>query len=120
MNRSTLVGDGVTIAVGSDIGAGYERSMVRVARAMIESAASSGDDHPDAATAWYSITAGNADALGWKDEGRLTPGASADLVVIQPNIPWRDSAADPLANLMFSWDDRWIKATMVRGNLVNS
>ena len=118
MDRVALLRDSVKLAVGSDIGAGYERSMVRVARAMIEAAASLGGDYPDAAAAWYAITAGNADALGWADAGRLRAGAAADLLVIEPTIPWLDSPVDPLSMLMFAWDDRWLKQTMLRGQLV--
>jgi guanine deaminase len=115
MNRHELLADGIELALGSDIGAGYERSMVRVARAMIESAASIGAHFPSAAEAWYAITAGNADSLGWSDAGRLNVGAAADLVVIEPDIPWLDGRHDPLARLMFSWDDRWLRRTMLRG-----
>jgi len=115
MNRAALMRHDVPLALGSDIGAGYERSMVRVARAMIEAAAIIGDVVPDAASGWHAITAGNADALGWKDAGRLATGAPADLLVIEPDIPWLDSQASPLANLMFAWDDRWISRTLLRG-----
>jgi len=118
MQRHTLAGEQVAITLGSDIGAGYERCMVRVGRAMIEAAASLGDSYPDAATAWYTITRGNADHLGWQDIGRIAPGASADLVLIKPNIPWLDRTVDPLSQLMFAWDDRWIERTFVSGNLV--
>lgn len=118
MQRETLVNDKVAITLGSDIGAGYERSMVRVGRAMIEAAASLTEKHPDAATAWHAITTGNANHLGWTDIGRITPGASADLVLIKPNIPWLDRTVDPLSQLMFAWDDRWIEKTFVRGDLV--
>ena len=64
MNRNVLAGDGVKIALGSDVGAGYERSMVRVARAMIESASAIGESYPTPAEAWYQITAGTAKGLG--------------------------------------------------------
>jgi len=102
MPRHMLVNDSVSITLGSDIGAGYERSMVRVGRAMIEAAALLGDAYPDAATAWYTITMGNANHLGWYDIGRIAPGASADLVLIKPDIPWLDQIVDPLSQLMFA------------------
>lgn len=131
MNRSSHLSAGVSITLGSDIGAGYERSMVRVGRAMIDAAmriASNGEmakggsavgpsaDVPSAAEAWHQITAGNADALGWTDVGRLEPGKSADLCVIEPDLPWR-SSVDPLSTLMFAWDDRWICQTILRGQV---
>ncbi len=115
MDRAAMLSDSVKLAIGSDIGAGFERSMVRVARSMIEAAAAIGDDYPDGSAAWYAITAGNADALGWTGAGRLRVGAAADLLVIEPSIAWLNSAVDPLSMLTFAWDDRWLKRTMLRG-----
>ncbi len=119
MNRSRLVNDRVALALGSDIGAGFERSMVRVARSMILAAASLGGAQPSAAEAWYAITAGNADRLGWHNAGRLRVETAADLVVIEPTIPWLSSDVDPLAMLMFAWDDRWLHSTWIRGRRVH-
>lgn len=106
------------IALGSDIGGGYERSMVRVARAMVETASAIGEPYPSARHAWWSITAGNADATGLNDAGRLVVGAPADLVVVRPDVPWLDPPVDPLATLLWSWDDRWIDAVVARGEAV--
>ena len=115
MYREQWLRDGVKVAIGSDIGAGYERSMVRVARAMIEAAATLSIGFPTAAEAWYAITAGNASLLGWDDAGKLQVGAPADLVLIEPDIAWQNGHIDSLAMLMFAWDDRWIKQVMLRG-----
>lgn len=114
MNRQQLNDDGVNIALGSDIGAGYERSMVRVARAMIESASAIGETYPSPAEAWYQLTTGTAKALGWENVG-LESGCPADLVVVNPDIEWRNSKVPPLSMLMFAWDDRWINRTFLRG-----
>jgi guanine deaminase len=115
MHRERLMKDGVRIAVGSDIGAGYERSMVRVARAMIEAASTLSPGYPSAAEAWYAITKGNAERLQWQNAGELQVGAPADLVLVEPDISWQEGLVDPLAMLMFAWDDRWIKQVMLRG-----
>ena len=115
MNHEFLRSGGVPLTLGSDVGAGYERSMVRVARAMIEAASTLGNHNLAAATAWHAITAGNADALGWSDAGRLRAGGAADLLVIEPTIAWQEGTVDPLAMLMFAWDDRWLKTTVLRG-----
>jgi guanine deaminase len=126
MNRDSHLNAGIPITLGSDIGAGFERSMVRVGRAMIDAAIRMAantdgtlDDFrqiPSAADAWHQITAGNADALGWVDVGRIRPGASADVLVIDPDIPWRETRC-PLSTLMFAWDDRWISRTFLRGRV---
>ncbi|MEM7625037.1 MAG: amidohydrolase family protein [Planctomycetota bacterium] len=125
MDRRAHMAAGVNISLGSDIGGGYERSMVRVAREMVEAAASFADlpagQLPAAAQAWWQITAGNAGALGWGDAGRLAAGAAADVLVIEPDIPWlsaeRIPGVDPLAVLLFAWDDRWIKRTLIQGRV---
>lgn len=124
MNRKQLLDAGVTLSLGSDIGGGYERSMIRVARAMIEAAfyATPGTPGipeappPRASEAWWQITVGNADAMGWPDAGRIRENAEADLVILRPDIPWQ-TAHDPLGMLMFAYDDRWLEATIVNGEV---
>jgi guanine deaminase len=69
---------------------------------------------PTAAEAWHQITTGNADAVGWPQVGRLAPGAEADVLVIRPEIAWRDSH-DPLAMLLYAWDSRWIERVLIAG-----
>jgi cytosine/adenosine deaminase-related metal-dependent hydrolase len=104
----------IPVMLGSDVAGGPDRSMVRVARAMIETARRLGHAPPSAADAFHAITRAPADALAWLDAGRLEPGAAADLVVIEPDIPWH-TAPDPLACLLYAWDDRWITQTICRG-----
>lgn len=117
MPRSQWLTQGANLSLGSDVGAGYERSMVRVARAMIETAALVGKEIPTASQAWWQITHGNARALGWPDENRLRVGGEADLVVVRPDIEWQAGPVDPLSRLLFAWDDRWVDRTIVRGEV---
>ena len=124
MNRDEHLKSNVPLVLGSDIGAGFERSMVRVGRAMIQAAMRIAEESPDqprsvpsGPQAWHQITAGNAATLGWHDVGTLRPGASADVVVVRPDIPWR-SARCPLSTLMWSWDDRWVHETILQGKTV--
>lgn len=122
MNRRQLMDAGATLSLGSDIGGGYERSMIRVARAMIEATfyATPGEHHaPSAAEAWWQATAGNADAMGWPDTGRIQENAEADLVILRPDIPWQE-AHDPLGMVLFAYDDRWVKRTIVNGEVAYS
>lgn len=107
---------GVRVSLGSDVAGGPDRSMVRVARAMIETAQRLG--HPPAPEAcWWQITAGNAEALGLEGGGRLEPGAPADVLVIRPDIPWGHGASG-LSTLLYAWDDRWLEATLAAGRAV--
>lgn len=122
MDRQQLLDAGVTLSLGSDIGGGYERSMARVARSMIEAtfyAAPGNMLMPGAAEAWWQATAGNADAMGWPDTGRIQVNAEADLVILRPDIPWQ-TAHDPLGMVMFAYDDRWVKKTIVNGEVAYS
>lgn len=117
MDRASSLAAGVRLSLGSDIGGGYERSMVRVARAMIETASALSDDYPSPAQAWWQLTAGNADAARFTDAGRLRPGVPADLLVARPDLPWLDSPVGPLAMLLFAWNDRWIEQTLTTGRV---
>ena len=142
--------EGLRVSLGSDIGAGFEVAMPRVARAMIDAAKylrfsmapslsgrgqgggkvrtggpltptlSQGEREqwlpPTAAEAWHLITTGNADAAGWPQVGRLVVGAEADLLIIRPDIHWRESP-DPLAMLLYAWDSRWIERVLIAGSL---
>ncbi|MEQ8847587.1 amidohydrolase family protein [Botrimarina sp.] len=118
MRRDELVASGLRLSLGSDVGAGYERSMVRVARAMIQTASRLGDRYPTPAQAWAQITHAGADAAGLADAGRLAVGAPADLIVAKPTIDWQRGRVDPLARLLFAWDDRWLRTTLCRGAVV--
>ncbi len=116
MDLRAQVNAGVRLGLGSDVAGGPDVSMVRVARAMIETAKQVRPEAPPptAAEAWWSITRGNALAMGWADAGLLQEGAAADLVVIRPDIDWR-RAPDPLGALLYAWDDRWIETVIVNG-----
>lgn len=119
-------GRGGTLALGSDLGAGYEVAMPRVARAMLENASElrinapdrAADTLPGAAHAWWQITAGNAAALHWPDAGTIAPGMTADLLVLRPTIAWAPNTVhDPLAALLWAWDDRWLERVVLAGDL---
>lgn len=120
MDRAAHARAGVRPALGSDVAGGPDRSMVRVARAMLETAIRLDADPPPASAAWWQITAGNAAALARPGQethlARLAPGADADLVLARPTIRWHD-APDPLAALLWGWDDRWIERVIVAGRV---
>ncbi len=117
MNRADTLVSGVKLSLGSDVAGGPDRSMVRVARAMIDAAkAVNTQTPPSAAQCFWQITQSNADILNLPTTGTIKAGNFADLLVIKPDIPWQDSP-NPLSTLLYAWDDRWLKATIIQGQL---
>jgi guanine deaminase len=114
MDRKKTLDAGVRISLGSDVAGGPDRSMVRVATGMIETAKQLEHVPPTAAECWWQITAGNAAAIGLIQTGRLEAGTWADIVVIKPSPTWVASI-DPLSTVLYGWDDRWVEATFVAG-----
>jgi guanine deaminase len=111
----------VRLALGSDVAAGCDLAMPRVARAMIETAKvrSCVLDRPvhvpDAAEAWSLITRGNAEALGFDDAGRLEAGYVADLLVL--TVPFEPD--DRLVSrIIHTWRDDYITQRIVDGRLL--
>lgn len=110
---------GVRVALGSDIAAGCDLAMPRVARSMIESAklrAAAIDARavvPSPAEAWRMITQGNAATLGWHDHGTLLPGAAADLLLLRPDVEFDRHLP---GRLLYGWHDEWIEGAVVNGS----
>lgn len=113
----------IRLTLGSDIAAGPDVAMPRVARATIEVAKArkmSGmapNAHiPSPAEVWNLITSGNADQLGWPTAGRLAPGASADCLVLSVPDPWLDHHA--AGRLIYNWSESLISARVVMGKYI--
>ena len=117
MNRAQWLRDGYGVTLATDQCAGYEKSMIRVARSMLEVTMFVGEKPPSEFEAWWQITEGNAQELGWADNGVLREGAEADIVLIKPEHPWH-KLRRPLSDLLWTFDDRWLKATIANGKLV--
>lgn len=130
MDRCGHLESSIKIGLGSDVAGGPDTCMVRVARAMIETAKSrrlsDGTTHvPSPGEAWAQITRRNAEVLGWNDSGLLSPGNWADVVVIDPTQgpaaqPDWTTAVDPLSLLLYTFDERWITHTVVQGRVAYS
>lgn len=109
---------GVRLALGSDIAAGPDFAMPRVARGMIDAAKvrrMTIDPKaivPSPGEAFDQITLGNARALGWRDAGRIEVGAAADLLILQ--LPFEPDGYF-FGRLIHGWQDDWIKHRVVAG-----
>jgi cytosine/adenosine deaminase-related metal-dependent hydrolase len=120
MNRAAAIDAGLRVSLGSDVGAGPDRSMVRVARAAIDAAKQAcAPAVPSAAEMFHQITEGNAAALGLPQTGCIGRGMAADLLLLRPTTEWTRSP-DPLCTLLYTWDDRWLRTTFAAGRLVYS
>lgn len=131
MDWMTMSRLGVRLALGSDVAGGPDVCMVRVARMMLETARARVlrsdlpiDDltgwAPTAAECWWRITRGNAEALGLDETGRIEEGCRADLVVLSPGegpaaYPAWCEQPDPLAGLLYGFDERWIERVFAHG-----
>lgn len=101
---------GVRLALGTDVAAGPDVAMPRVARAMIEVAKMQSITDRDALVphpieAWRLITEGNADAIGMPDAGRIEVGAAAMLLVL--SVPF-DVDEHLIGRLIYTWRDEYI------------
>ena len=70
------------------------------------------EDYFDAATL------GGAAALGRKDLGRLSPGAKADLIVVDFDAPAMGQSIDPIQTLMLNGSGREINNVVINGRFV--
>ncbi len=113
---------GIRLGLGSDVAAGPDTAMPRVARAMIEvaklRALESGVREarwiPTPAEAWAMITRVNAELLGFDGMGRLEPGAAADLLVLRTDLPVDRHL---LGRLIYTWSDDYIETVILNGRL---
>jgi guanine deaminase len=112
----------VRLALGSDIAAGPDIAMPRVARAMIETAKvrrmtiNPTAYVPSPAEAWRLITTGNAEALGWTDAGRISVGGMADLLLLRLPFEIDDHL---IGRLIHTWRDDYVVERIVAGKRLN-
>lgn len=115
----------VRVALGTDVAAGPDLAMPRAARAMIEVAKTRSMiarvparvHVPSPADVWGLITRGNAEALGFRDMGRLEAGAAADLLVLEPPFNFDEYL---IGRLIYTWRDEYIAARVLNGKLIES
>jgi guanine deaminase len=116
---------GVRVALGSDIAAGPDIAMPRVARMMIDlakmrkMAVDPKAIVPTPGEAWRMMTRGNADALGWEDSGRIEAGAAADFLLLRPPSSFENDE-HLIGRLIYTWEDSYIAARIVAGRMHKS
>lgn len=109
----------IRLALGSDVAAGADIAMPRVARGFIETAkvrrmtVDPDSPIPTPADAWNRITRENADLLGWPDTGRIETGAAADLLVLRVPETWLDEHI--VGRLIYNWSSRLIESRIIAG-----
>lgn len=114
---------GCRVALGSDVAAGSDVAMPRVARAMIETAkvrsltGSPGVRVPTPAEAWRAITTDNARHLGWSDMGEFEVGNAATALVLRVPETWRDKHL--VGRLIYNWSPLLITHRVFEGVLTD-
>lgn len=105
---------GVNVGLGTD---SYPFNMLEEMReALICSRVSAGNVFDLDTGALFDIgTIGGANALGRQDLGRITPGAKADLVLVDLAHPAMQPVHDPLRNLIHCAAERAVKDVFVDG-----
>ena len=108
---------GVRLAMGNDTGPHNMLEEIRCAFTLgrIRSHAPATLSMSDV---FRAATTGGAQALGRDDIGRITPGARADLVLVDLTHPAMRPGVDPLRSLVFTAADRAVRDVYVDGRLV--
>ena len=108
---------GVRLAMGNDTGPHNMLEEIRCAFTLgrIQSHAPTTLSMSDV---FRAATTGGALALGRDDIGRITPGARADLVLVDLTHPAMRPGLDPLRSLVFTAADRAVRDVYVDGRLI--
>jgi len=124
---------GITLAMGTDVGAGYGVSMLKEMREAMESSKTWNLLHPEQpqeimslGRALYMATAGGAEALGAGDDiGTLAAGYQADFVVLDDSCvnPWSQDQLfqhpeQRLQRMVYHGEAALVRATYVGGECV--
>lgn len=105
---------GVTVGVGSDVGAGPSFSPLDVLRHLAHLDRLPGEE------LLYRGTAAGAEALGFGEvTGRIEPGLSADLVVLRPPADATGSPLERFVQSVFRGPETEVVATIVEGRVVH-
>ena len=107
---------GVNLGIGTDT---YPHNMIEELRsAIIFNRLASGRIRPTTAEGFNAATIGGARALGRDDIGRLAPGAKADIVLVDLDLPAMKPSREPLRSLIYVAAERAVKDVFVDGRQV--
>ncbi len=108
----------LSVALGTDIGAGRSFGVYRTMSHAYDNARRQGVEL-DLATLWWWATRGGALALGASGTGALDPGLAADLVVLE--VPQRaHSATEVMQHVVFDHDVHPVRQVFVAGQAIGS
>jgi guanine deaminase len=111
------------VGLGSDVGAGPDLSVFRVARMTWTLRSLNGRTPPGASALLRAATRGGAEALGFTDVGALRPGNAADFIVldaalvIPPGAPRTESTDDLLSRILHRAGRSAVRRVYVSGVL---
>jgi 5-methylthioadenosine/S-adenosylhomocysteine deaminase len=106
--------EGINIGIGTDT---YPHNMLEEMRTAILMARviSGKADIVSTADIFYAATIGGANALQRQDIGRISPGAKADLVLIDLSVPSMLPMRDPIRSLIHQAAERAIRDVIIDG-----
>jgi cytosine/adenosine deaminase-related metal-dependent hydrolase len=107
----------LTVGIGTDT---FPHNMLEEIRNALYTSRIIAEDPFDVTLAdgLHAATLGGAAALGRDDIGRITPGARADLVVVDLSDPAMRPVRDPLRSLIYSAAERAVRHVFVDGRQV--
>jgi cytosine/adenosine deaminase-related metal-dependent hydrolase len=113
-NFGRYLKEGVNVGIGTDT---YPHNMLEEMRLalLISRVVSGQSDNASTADIFYAATIGGANALLRHDIGRISPGAKADLVLVDINHPSMQPVHDPLRSLINTAAERAIKDVIIDG-----
>jgi cytosine/adenosine deaminase-related metal-dependent hydrolase len=111
------VAAGVNMGLGTDT---YPHNMLEEMRAVAIGSRMMAQDVWDLRTAdvFNAATLGGAQALGRSDIGRLSPGAKADIVLVDVEHPNMRPVRDPVRSLVYAAADRAVRTVVIDGRTV--
>jgi cytosine/adenosine deaminase-related metal-dependent hydrolase len=105
---------GVNMGIGTDVAPHNIIEEMRLALVLARVAAQD-INAVSTADAFHAATVGGARALLREDLGRLSPGAKADLVLVDARHPFMAPARDPLRSLVYTAAERAVRDVYVDG-----